>query len=116
MATHPAPFGSLLPRCAAPRTKPLIDNIPRHAPPSFARDKVPARLLDKVCDLLSALPTVLLVLLVDWVDWKLGDPPRSISAVNLTVNRDLQQQIDKDRACPATSRTCSMPRRRANSE
>jgi len=51
-------------RRAAPHTMPMIDNIPRHAPPSFDLDEVPARLLDKLCGLLSALPTFRLALLV----------------------------------------------------
>ena len=51
---------------------PLIDNITRHAPPSFDLDEVLARLLDKVYGLLSALPSFLLALLVVWVGWKLG--------------------------------------------
>jgi hypothetical protein len=46
---------------------PLIDDITRHAPPSFDLDEVLARLLDKVYGLLSALPTFLLALLVVWV-------------------------------------------------
>ena len=76
---------------------PPIDNIPRHAPPSFDLDEVLARLLDKLHGLLSALPAFRLALLVVWVGWKLGGPPRSIWAVNLTVDRDWQQQIDQDR-------------------
>lgn len=51
---------------------PLIDNITRHAPPSFDLDEVLARLLDKVYGLLSALPSFVLALLVVWVGWKLG--------------------------------------------
>ena len=51
---------------------PLIDNIKRHAPPSFDLDEMAARLLDKVYGLLSALPSFLLALLVVWLGWKLG--------------------------------------------
>jgi len=57
---------------------PLIDNIPRHAPPSFDLDEVPARLLDKLCGLFSAMPTFRLALLVVWIGWNLGGAPMSI--------------------------------------
>lgn len=50
----------------------LVDNITRHAAPSFDLDEVLARLLDKVYGLLSALPSFLLALLVVWVGWKFG--------------------------------------------
>lgn len=51
---------------------PMLDNIAPHTPPRFDLDVVLERLLDKVYALLSALPSLLLAVLVVWLGWKLG--------------------------------------------
>ena len=51
---------------------PMLDNIAQHTPPRFDLDVVLERLLDKVYALLSALPSLLLAVLVVWLGWKLG--------------------------------------------